>query len=188
MNGINYFTLSGLFFVLIAGAILAGYPSAVKDTDMETRTIYRSNPFARKNQIIREYEARVGFYWLILGAALQITGLLTRKGVLPWPCPTVGVIGCAAVCAVILQVTPVLLYKKISFPQFISEHIDRLRRGFEAKEAVLLNPAPGANILDTMKTINMVGRLLDVPRQGESDEQYLEKLRQLLFVKDSKKE
>jgi hypothetical protein len=195
MDVINYFTLFGLFFILVAGAILAGFPSKVRNTKKEhTELFLGGDPYVKKNQMIREYEAKVGFCCLILGAALQIIGLLTNKGNLSLPCPTIGVVGCATVAIVTLFVIPPLTYKwsskKIN-PYFVKKY----REMFEKAEDLIINNGlykyevnmrglaltskdKEERLANATKHLDLIGDMVDIPRmEGESNKEFLEKLK-----------
>ncbi|HHT9135044.1 MAG TPA: hypothetical protein ACFYD2_09090 [Candidatus Avalokitesvara rifleensis] len=185
MNEINYFNLTGLLCVLIAGSILAGFPSAVKHTEKENTALFLGgDPYVKKNQIIREHEMRVGFCLLVLGTALQIVGLLTRRWISSWPPPCVGVFTGVLVVAMVLYVIPPLTYKWWSFPKIEAYFTEKYKGTFKDIETAIKN-----NNKDVDTTgLDTIGDILDTSRkEGESDDKkYLEQLRPFFSGESSK--
>lgn len=199
----NDFNLAGIFCLLIGSLILAGFPSAVKDAHMETVAFLGSNPFTRKNQIIRKHERCIGVLWLFVGTTFQILGFSTTKITPFWLNPTLEAIGCVIITAGILKVTPLFVHK-ISSREFKPLMIEMHREMFEKAESVIMNNGLFQNevgiknitmsasdiekrFADAAKRLNQIGELLDSPRkEGESGKEYLERLKPYFITPRSK--
>ncbi len=181
MDEINDFTIVGLFSFLIAGLILGGFLSKVKNPDLVLH--WPNIPLETKNRVVKRYEMYAGGLWLSLGTALQIVGCF-RPNIMPLCIDLttkVIILGCITIGLLIM--TPELAYK-VGFRE-------RRRRVLEnaQRERILENAekriekGQGAT-----EELNQLGEGMDISRkEGESDREYLERLRPLFIENNNKR-
>ena len=172
MNEINDLTLAGLFSFLIAGLILGGFLSKVKDPDIVL--FYTNILLETKNRVVKRHEMYAGGLWLFLGTALQIAGYF-KLNIMPLCinlAPKIIIFGCC-ITFVLLIMTPKLAYRLGSRERrrLVIENAQR-ENLFESAEK-RIEKRQGAT-----EDLNQLGEGIDIPRKnGESDEEYLRRLR-----------
>ncbi len=181
MDEINDFTIVGLFSFLVAGLILGGFLSKVKNPDL--LLFWTNIPLETRNRVIKRHEMYAGGLWLFLGTVLQTVGYFGPNIMILCIDLTTKVIILGCITIGLFIMTPELAYK-------LGSRIRRRRvRENAQKERILENAekriekGQGAT-----EELNQLGEGMDISRkEGESDREYLERLRPLFIENNNKR-